>query len=464
MKKILATITAFPMFLFIYAPSNAANDVYFPTNDTDWEASSPNETGWDPALLEEALKLAEERQSSGILILENGKILAEQYWEQPAASARYQNALIKLDSKNRPVEDVASVQKSITAILVGMAQARDFLTLGDSVSAHIGSGWSNASPAQESAITIRHLLTMTSGLTSGLSFDVKPGKKWLYNTPAYHLLMPVVIAATGKTRDEITHEWLTKPLGMTNSFWVLRNSASSDSAFGFATTTRDLARVGLMLQAGGIWKDDVIFEDEDFLQDMLNPSQDLNPSYGFLWWLNGQNFSLGFSSEAARSSGSIIPEAPADLVAMQGAQDRKLYLVPSLNLLITRLGANGSANDIPFNNAFWEALLKAKKAIKNTHASFDSDSGVLTIPTLNIDKRSFYVEMTLVNSKTLDFVLSTSSIQPKISDPHAAVFSLENNILSIPIVNTISNAYRVDLLLTKDTPPTFRVVATQTLG
>jgi hypothetical protein len=197
---------------------------------------------------------------------------------------------------------------------------------------------------------------------------------------------------------------------------------------------------------------------------MLNPSQDLNPSYGFLWWLNGQNFSLGFSSEAARSSGSIIPEAPADLVAMQGAQDRKLYLVPSLNLLITRLGANGSANDIPFNNAFWEALLKAKKAIKNTHASFDSDSGVLTIPTLNIDKRSFYVEMTLVNSKTLDFVLSTSSIQPKISDPHAAVFSLENNILSIPIVNTISNAYRVDLLLTKDTPPTFRVVATQTLG
>ena len=152
MKKILATITAFPVFLFICAPSNAANDVYFPTNDTDWEASSPNETGWDPALLEEALKLAEERQSSGILILENGKILAEQYWEQPEASARYQNALIKLDSKNRPVEDVASVQKSITAILVGMAQARDFLTLGDSVSAHIGSGWSNASPAQESAI------------------------------------------------------------------------------------------------------------------------------------------------------------------------------------------------------------------------------------------------------------------------------------------------------------------------
>jgi CubicO group peptidase (beta-lactamase class C family) len=464
MKKTLTTITAFLMSLFIYAPLNAVNDMYFPTKDTEWEVTSPSDTDWDPELLAEALKLAGERQSSGILILENGKILAEQYWEQPETSVRYQNVLIKLDPRNRPVEDVASVQKSITAILVGMAQARDFLTLDDPVSSHIGSGWTNATPVQESVITIRHLLTMTSGLTSGLSFEVKPGIKWLYNTPAYHLLMPVVSAATGKTRDELTHEWLTEPLGMTNSFWVLRNSTSSDSVYGFATTARDLARVGLMIQARGKWKDDVIFEDEDFLQEMLSPSQKLNPSYGFLWWLNGQNFSLGFSPDAIRSDGPVIPEAPADLVAMQGAQTRKLYLVPSLNLVITRLGATGSVDGVPFNNAFWEALLKAKKVIKNTRASFDSESKVLTIPTLNVHEQTFYVELTLKNSKSLDFVLSASSIQPKIADPDAAVFSLENNILSIPIVDTISAAYRVHLVLIKDTPPTFRVVATHTLG
>jgi hypothetical protein len=202
----------------------------------------------------------------------------------------------------------------------------------------------------------------------------------------------------------------------------------------------------------------------NFLQEMLSPSQNLNPSYGYLWWLNGQTFSLGFSSDAVRSSGPIISEAPPDLIAMQGAQDRKLYLVPSLNLLITRLGESGSADGITFNTAFWKALLKAKPKIENTNASFDSGSGVLTIPAVNVDKQSFYVEMTLNNSKTLDFVLSASFIQQKSPDPRAATFSLGNRTLSIPIVDTVSNAYRVNLLLIKDTPPTFRVIATYGLG
>ncbi|MDB2445226.1 beta-lactamase family protein [Gammaproteobacteria bacterium] len=463
MIKILTT-TAFLISLFVCTFSNAANDLYFPMEDTDWEVISPSEAGWDPALLAEAVKLAGDRKSSGLLILQNGKIIAEQYWERPDASLRYRNSLQKFDLQNRPIEDVASVQKSITAILVGIAQTRGFLTLEDSVTSYVGSGWSNASLTQESAITIRHLLTMTSGLTSDLFFEEKPGGKWFYNTPAYHLLMPVVSAATGKTRDEITHEWLTKPLGMTNSFWVLRNSDSSENVFGFATTNRDLARVGLMIQGGGQWKDEVIFEDPNFLQEMLSPSQNLNPSYGYLWWLNGQTFSLGFSSDAVRSSGPIISEAPPDLIAMQGAQGRKLYLVPSLNLLITRLGESGSADGVTFNTAFWKALLKAKPKIENTNASFDSGSGVLTIPAVNVDKQSFYVEMTLNNSKTLDFVLSASFIQQKSHDPRAATFSLGNRILSIPIVDTVSNAYRVNLLLIKDTPPTFRVIATFGLG
>ena len=149
---------------------------------------------------------------------------------------------------------------------------------------------------------------------------------------------------------------------------------------------------------------------------------------------------------------------------MQGAQDRKLYLVPSLNLLITRLGETGSADGVTFNAAFWKALLKAKPKIENTNASFDSGSGVLTIPAVNVDKQSFYVEMTLNNSKTLDFVLSASFIQQKSPDPRAATFSLGNRMLSIPIVDTVSNAYRVNLLLIKDTPPTFRVIATYVLG
>ena len=46
---------------------------------------------------------------------------------------------------------------------------------------------------------------------------------------------------------------------------------------------------------------------------------------------------------------------------MQGARDRKLYSIPSLGLIVTRLGDNGNADDVSFNEAFWEALMKAKR-------------------------------------------------------------------------------------------------------
>jgi len=45
---------------------------------------------------------------------------------------------------------------------------------------------------------------------------------------------------------------------------------------------------------------------------------------------------------------------------MQGAMNRKLYLIPSLNLVITKLGASGRADGQSFNEAFWDALMEAK--------------------------------------------------------------------------------------------------------
>lgn len=57
----------------------------------------------------------------------------------------------------------------------------------------------------------------------------------------------------------------------------------------------------------------------------------------------------------------MIAVAPRDLVAMQGALDRKLYLVPSLDLIVTRLGSTGKADDTGFNDAFWTALMKARQ-------------------------------------------------------------------------------------------------------
>lgn len=294
------------------------------------------------------------------MILQNGRILAERYWDSIDAPRVYENFVQGKDATGHVIEDVASAQKSIVAVLIGMAQSRQLLSLEDPVSQYLGEGWSKASPEQEHSINIAHLLSMSSGLKDDLSFDVAAGTSWYYNTPAYHMLMRIVEVAAGQNRDVITREWFTEKLGMVNSSWTPRPWASADIGVGFSTTVRELARVGLMIQAGGRWQDEMIVGDSDYLAQMLSPSQSMNPAYGYLWWLNGQPFSRAPGPNALRHDGYLIPSAPADLFAMQGALDRKLYIVPSLGLVISRLGASGEADAIYFNDAFWAALMSAR--------------------------------------------------------------------------------------------------------
>jgi len=200
---------------------------------------------------------------------------------------------------------------------------------------------------------------MTSGLSTDLRMQAAPGTTWLYNTPAYHLIMRVVSAATNMDRDQLTHNWITGKLSMLDSSWTTRPWASADIGVGFSTSARDLARFGLMIQAGGKWGNQTVIQDTQYIDAMLSPSQSLNPAYGYLWWLNGQDFSIQANARASRVNGDLIPEAPRDLVAMQGAEDRKLYLVPSLNLVVTRLGYSGAEGGEGFNEAFWRALMMA---------------------------------------------------------------------------------------------------------
>ncbi|PCJ25855.1 MAG: serine hydrolase, partial [SAR86 cluster bacterium] len=322
----------------------------------------PADAGWNADLLASALELAGERSSSGVLVLFNGRIMAEKYWDMADVSAPYESFVTGTDSNGHAIEDVASAQKSVVAVLVGMAQERGFLTINDPVSKYLPSGWSNTSATQENAITIRHLLSMSSGLSTDFGFEAQPNGKWLYNTPAYHQVMKVVIAATGIERNTLTRDWITEPLGMVNSSWTTRPWADANIGDGFSTTVRELARFGMMIHSGGYWQDKVILKDSAYLQDMLQPSQDLNPSYGYLWWLNGQEFVLGAGPRTPKRAGQLIAAAPEDLVAMLGALDRKLYIVPSLNLIVSRLGSTGRVDGSGFDDAFWQALMRAAPA------------------------------------------------------------------------------------------------------
>jgi CubicO group peptidase (beta-lactamase class C family) len=339
--------------------THAAGPLYFPDTDASWERVTPESAGWNASRISDAIDYAGAHQSTGVVILLDGRVLAERYWEVtgPAGFARTQQGRT---ADGQPLEDVASTQKSVVALLAGIAEGRTQLSLDAPVDRYLGQGWSKADRAAEARITVRHLMTMTSGLNDSLVYQEPAGQAWRYNTGAYSRMIPILEKATGEDIATLTERWLTGPTGMTNSTWAPRPWAAGNdaaNAIGFVTTARDLARFGLLILNRASWRDRDLLQNPTYLDRMLGSSQSLNGSYGLLWWLNGKS---GMTAGGAKHE-SLIPGAPVDLVAALGAMGRKVYVVPSLQLVVTRLGAD-PGNNFQFDREFWSRLMQAAPA------------------------------------------------------------------------------------------------------
>ena len=166
--------------------------------------------------------------------------------------------------------------------------------------------------------------------------------------------------ASGMDVNAYTSQWLTSRVGMQDSGWWTRPGKVMvpwANVIGFVTTARDLARFGLLMQARGNWDGEDLLQNPDYFERMLSPSTVANPSYGFLWWLNGgDRWIMGRENTEARE-GSLVPPAPDDLFAGRGALGRKVYVVPSLGLVFTRLGDQPPEGE--FSNEIWKRLMKA---------------------------------------------------------------------------------------------------------
>lgn len=344
----------------VSASDRGRSATYFPTANK-WETIAPASVGWNADALETAVDFAMSRKSSGVVILYRGRILTERYQQVAAPSLRYRAMLHGKTPGGQAIEDVASVQKSVASMLVGIAQKKGLVKLSDPVHKHLGDGWSNATTEQERQITMRHLVSMSTGLTDRLRYSDPAGTKWRYNTNAYCLSVRAIAAASDMTPNELTKVWLTEPLGMTNSRWIERRLAKvsppETNKLGFATSARDLARFGLMVLAEGKWGKKTVLGDQHYLRESLRPSQRMNPSYGYLWWLNGQRSAI---RGGRLVTGGLNRQAPDDLVAALGALGRKCYVVPSLGLVVTRLGDDPeSKGQAKFDIEFWRLLMKA---------------------------------------------------------------------------------------------------------
>lgn len=329
-------------FLLLFVP-NVSAQLYFPPNSgTTWETTDPATLGWCPDSIQVLYNYLESKDTKAFIILKNGRIVLEQYFGDFTADS---------------VWAWNSAGKTLTSMAIGIAQADGFLTIEDTTSDYLGTGWTSLSPAQEEKITIRHQLTMTTGLNDTnffctdpacLTYLADPGTRWAYHNAPYTLLDDVIANATGQSLNSWVQQKIKQPTGMTGFFLPIGYNTI------YYSTARSMARYGLLLEGEGIWNGTPVLNDATYFYDMTHSSQNNNESYGYLTWLNGQNSYMVPQSQIV-FPGEALPNAPADMYAALGKNGQIINVVPSQELVVIRMGNSDGDYLVPttFNDSIW---------------------------------------------------------------------------------------------------------------
>ncbi len=325
------------------------SSLYFPPTDSnDWETVSIENLGWDASRVETLLDFIEEKNTKAFIVLKDGKIALE--WYGNGAN----------ENSNLPWY---SAGKTLSAFTIGIAQQQNLLNINTSSLNYLGNNWSSLTTSEAQNITIKQHLTMTTGLdytitnsncydSECLTFLNEPDTFWYYHNAPYTLTQSIVEDATNMNFKDYFNTQLRDRIYMQGQ-WVSIGYSNV-----FFSNARSMARFGLLNLNEGHWDTIPILNDLNYFTEMTSTSQNLNKAYGYLWWLNGKE-SFRTPGTTLEFSGKLIPNAPDDLFAGLGKNDQKLYVIPSKNMVVIRMG--DSANDVllgpsSFDNALWEQL------------------------------------------------------------------------------------------------------------
>jgi CubicO group peptidase (beta-lactamase class C family) len=321
-------------------PDGDPVSIPWPVGDRVDDAALPD--GVDGAALQAASDWAFERESPyqttlSLVVVHRGRIVHERY--APG---------VDMHTRTR----TWSTAKSIAATLIGMLVDDGRMALDEP----IGLDWLPAVRGEEAdprdAITLRHLLNMSSGLYpvdngleyatgSGLAYWAgassvrgalnrglirEPGSYWDYENYETLAAVYAMKRALGDERTylEYPRRALLDRLGM-------RSTLLSTDRFGdfilssqVYTNARDLARFGLLYLQDGVWQGERLVSSEwiDFVRTPAPATADRGQAYGGHWWLVPNDRT----------------DVPADAYSTAGNRGQFVIVVPSHDLVIVRRG------------------------------------------------------------------------------------------------------------------------------
>ena len=331
------------------SPSPSDETMYFPPIDgsTTWATKPIADLGWNQTAVQPLVDYLAEKNTKSFIILVNGRIVMENYFNGHSATNPWY---------------WASAGKTLTATVTGIAEQEGLINTNNKVSDYLGIGWTSAPLAKENLITCKNLLKMNSGLNEALGDGVSPenlqytadaGTRWAYHN-VYVKLQDVVATASGQSWSNYFNAKLRDKIGMSGT-WL--NSGASGDLSVYWSNSRSMARFGLMILNKGKWNGSTILN-EDYFNLATNTSQNINLSYGYLWWLNGKS-SYRLPQTQFNFTGSIISTGPSDMFMALGKNDQKIYVIPSKNMVVIRMGdaadnVNLALSD--FDEVLWEKI------------------------------------------------------------------------------------------------------------
>lgn len=349
------------LMLMMLGAATLLAEAYYPPSESagGWRRCGNDEeirtrAQMDPRRLQ--LIAQNQQQSYGgpwaIVVVRNGYLVAE-WFGMPAMPAT--------------TFDVWSCTKSATGIAFGMLfdDSRNHklpndlkIDLDSTAYDFIPEGYPLTDPRKEE-IQLKHLLSMTSGIPgedqgltsipvapgrgeyelalgkdasrfgiSAATMTAAPGEVWDYSDAAFAHLSLIFAAAEHQEIRDYMKERVFQPIGMQNFGWDLQGGAGhigphTNAHSGLRVSARDFARLGYLMAHHGAWEGRQIVP-EWWIELATRSSQNLNRDYGYTFWVN--------------TAGTHWPKAPKDAFAFQGYAANRCYIVPSLDLVVVRLG------------------------------------------------------------------------------------------------------------------------------
>lgn len=284
----------------------------------------------------------------GLLVMKNGVVVFERYTGVTSSTSAH---------------PLASGTKSFGAALFALGAADGIWTLDENVSQTI-TEWQGLTG--KSQITIRHLITLTSGLLDSPAYNAgnvanldtydlainqsstprMPGEACIYAPSNFQVLAAMFERKTGLDPVQYIYDRLLARLGFDPehlALWTRDLRGKPQMAGGASFGARAWANYGRLWLQNGQWEGETVL-DPQFLKLAVTYPNDAFKGYGFTWWLNvptGDSYNPGVDDIPVDGRGDgtqIARNAPTDLFMAAGTGKQRLYVIPSEKLVVVRFG------------------------------------------------------------------------------------------------------------------------------